>query len=77
MRDNLGMYVVPKIELDETMEEIKRLALQIREKKFIMKEEARVNKQSRKPTIPRTAGSKVSILSGLYICKDISNISYF
>lgn len=53
------MYVVPKIELDETLREIKALAVQIREKKFILKDEARVNKQSNKAKLPRTAGSKV------------------
>lgn len=59
IREETGMYVVPKIELDETMKEIKALALQIRHKKAILKDEARVNKQSRKPVMPRTAGAKV------------------
>ncbi|XP_072390132.1 nucleolar GTP-binding protein 1 [Diabrotica undecimpunctata] len=58
-REETGMYVVPKIELDDTMKEIKKLALQIRHKKAIIKDEARVNKQSRKPVMPRTAGAKV------------------
>lgn len=62
LREETGMYVVPKIELDETMLEIKKLALQIRHKKAIMKDEARINKQSRKPVMPRTAGAKVSLL---------------
>lgn len=62
LREETGMYVVPKIELDETMQEIKKLALQIRHKKAIIKDEARINKQSRKPVIPRTAGAKVRIL---------------
>ncbi|KAF2904018.1 hypothetical protein ILUMI_02155 [Ignelater luminosus] len=59
MREEAGMYVVPKIELDETMREIKALALKIREKKFLIKDEARINKQSTKPSLPRTAGAKV------------------
>lgn len=59
LREATGMYVVPKIELDETMQEIKKLALQIRNKKAIMRDEARINKQSRKPVMPRTAGAKV------------------
>lgn len=66
LREETGMYVVPKIELDETMEEIKKLALQIRHKKAIIRDEARINKQSRKPVMPRTAGAKVSQCS-LYI----------
>ncbi|CAG9860091.1 unnamed protein product [Phyllotreta striolata] len=59
LREETGMYVVPKIELDETMQEIKRLAEQIRHKKAIIRDEARINKQSRKPVMPRTAGAKV------------------
>lgn len=59
LREETGMYVVPKIELDETMQEIKKLARQIRHKKAIIRDEARINKQSRKPVMPRTAGAKV------------------
>lgn len=59
IREETGMYVVPKMELDETMEEIKKLALQIRHKKAIIKDEARINKQSKKPVLPRTSGAKV------------------
>lgn len=62
IREETGMYVVPKIELDETMQEIKKLALQIRHKKAIIKDEARINKQSKKPVLPRTSGAKVTIL---------------
>lgn len=50
-------YKVP--ELSETMREIKELAKQIREKKAIMKDEARILKASTKPVMPRTATSKV------------------
>lgn len=58
LREQTGMYAVPKIELDETMREIRALALEIRNKKIIMKEESRVNKQSKKPTMPRTSLAK-------------------
>lgn len=64
------MYVVPKIEYDETMLEIKRLAKQIREKKAILKDEARVNKQSRKPVMPRTTAAKVSKMRMLFIFRN-------
>lgn len=53
-----GMYAVPKYELTDTMRELKQFALDIRHKKIILKEEQRVNKQSRKPVIPRTAPAK-------------------
>lgn len=58
IREETGMYVVPKIELTDTMREIKALALQIRNKKAILKDEARVNKQCRKPTMPRNTRAK-------------------
>lgn len=52
------MYVVPKEELDDTMKEICSLALQIRNKKAIMRDESRVRKSSTKPKMPRTAPSR-------------------
>ncbi|CAH2056589.1 unnamed protein product, partial [Iphiclides podalirius] len=53
-----GMYAVPKIELDETMREIKDLARQIRNKKAILKDESRLTKQSTKPVMPRTSRAR-------------------
>lgn len=50
-------YKVP--ELSDTMREIVQLAKQIREKKAIMKDEARIQKASTKPIMPRTAAAKV------------------
>ncbi|EFA06007.1 nucleolar GTP-binding protein 1 [Tribolium castaneum] len=58
IREETGMYVVPKIELTDTMREIKALALQIRHKKAIIRDEARVNKQCRKPAMPRNTRAK-------------------
>jgi len=58
IREAAGMYAVPKIELDDTMQEICRLAKQIRDKKAILKDEARVNKSSTKSKLPRTAAAK-------------------
>lgn len=59
LREEAGFYAVPKIELDSTMRDIKNLALQIREKKEIMKQESRIRKASTKPKLPRTATSNV------------------
>ncbi|KAG7206987.1 hypothetical protein KM043_000878 [Ampulex compressa] len=59
LREEAGMYDYKMPELSETMREIEELAKQIREKKAIMKDEARVQKASTKPVIPRTAASKV------------------
>jgi len=74
IREETGMYIVPKIELDETMREIKALALKIREKKFILKDEARINKQSNKPHMPRTAGAKVRDRSVSRLRTELSNL---
>ncbi|XP_017772496.1 PREDICTED: nucleolar GTP-binding protein 1 [Nicrophorus vespilloides] len=59
IREETGMYVVPKIELDATMKEIKALAEQIRNKKAILKSEAMVQKHCKKPVMPRTSTAKV------------------
>ncbi|KAJ9585229.1 hypothetical protein L9F63_002992, partial [Diploptera punctata] len=59
LREEAGMYVVPKIELTETMKEIRDLALQIRHKKIIMGQERDIFKNSTKPVIPRTFPAKV------------------
>jgi nucleolar GTP-binding protein len=58
LREAAGIYVVPKIELDDTMKEICSLAKQIRDKKAILREDARVRKSSTKPKLPRTAAAR-------------------
>ncbi|XP_028164943.1 nucleolar GTP-binding protein 1 [Ostrinia furnacalis] len=58
LREEGGMYAVPKIELDETMKEIRDLARQIRNKKAILKDESRLTKQSTKPVMPRTSRAR-------------------
>jgi len=59
VREEAGYYAVPKIELDETMREIRKLAHQIRDKKIIMRQERAILKNSTKPVVPRTAPAKV------------------
>lgn len=58
MREETGLYNYKMPELSETMREIEQLAKQIREKKFVMKDEARIVKASTKPIMPRTAAAK-------------------
>lgn len=58
LREEAGMYDYKMPELSETMREIGQLAKQIREKKAIMKDEARIQKASTKPVMPRTAAAK-------------------
>ena len=57
LREEAGYYAVPKIEMDDTLLEIRNLARKIRERKAIMREETRVETSS-KPTIPRTAPAR-------------------
>ncbi|KAK6630246.1 Nucleolar GTP-binding protein 1 [Polyplax serrata] len=57
-RIEAGMYAVPKIEEDSKMREIRELAQIIRDKKIIMKQEARINKQCNKPVLPRTTQAR-------------------
>lgn len=59
LREETGMYDYKVPELSETMREIRQLAKQIRDKKIIMKDEARIMKASTKPVMPRTAAAKV------------------
>lgn len=59
LREEAGMYDYKVPELSETMREIEQLAKQIRDKKAIMKDEARITKASTKPVMPRTAAAKV------------------
>ncbi|XP_012217920.1 nucleolar GTP-binding protein 1 [Linepithema humile] len=59
LREEAGMYDYKMPELSETMREIEQLAKQIRDKKTIMKDEARITKASTKPVMPRTAAAKL------------------
>lgn len=73
-REAAGLYVRPKIEYDSTMREIKELALKIRQKKSLLREESRVNKQSTKPTMPRTAAAKVRGRTTKNLRKEMENL---
>ncbi|XP_034189273.2 nucleolar GTP-binding protein 1 [Osmia lignaria lignaria] len=57
-REEAGMYDYKVPQLSDTMCEIVQMAKQIREKKAIMKDEARIQKASTKPVMPRTATAK-------------------
>ncbi|XP_050583046.1 nucleolar GTP-binding protein 1 [Bombus affinis] len=59
LREEAGMYDYKVAELSETMQEIVQMAKQIRDKKAIMKDEARILKASTKPVMPRTAAAKL------------------
>lgn len=73
-REAAGMYLRPKIEYDSTMKEIKELALKIRHKKALLKDESRVNKQCTKPTMPRTAAAKIRGRTTKNLRKEMENV---
>ncbi|XP_060808744.1 nucleolar GTP-binding protein 1 [Amyelois transitella] len=58
LRESGGVYAVPKLELDDTVLEVRRLAQQIRNKKAILKDESRLTKQSTKPVMPRNSRAR-------------------
>lgn len=58
LRIQSGMYAIPKMEMDETMKEIRELAQQIRNRKAIIRQESNVKKQCSKPVIPRTTTAR-------------------
>lgn len=59
LREEAGMYDYKVPQLSETMRDIVQMAKQIREKKAIMKDEARIQKASTKPVMPRTTMAKL------------------
>ncbi|KAF3428092.1 hypothetical protein E2986_09585 [Frieseomelitta varia] len=59
LREEAGMYDYKVPQLSDTMRDIVQMAKQIREKKAIMKDEARIQKASTKPVMPRTAMVKL------------------
>ncbi|XP_076760882.1 nucleolar GTP-binding protein 1 [Xylocopa sonorina] len=59
LREEAGMYDYKVAELSTTMRDIVEMAKQIRVKKAIMKDEARIQKASTKPVIPRTTTAKL------------------
>ncbi|KAE8745997.1 hypothetical protein FOCC_FOCC007255 [Frankliniella occidentalis] len=58
LRIQSGLYAIPKMEMDETMKEIRELARQIRDRKSIIRQESQVKKQSTKPVTPRTTTAR-------------------
>ncbi|KAL2738921.1 nucleolar GTP-binding protein 1 [Vespula squamosa] len=74
LREESGMYDYVKPELTETMREIAALAKQIRDKKIILKEEARIQKASTKPVMPRTAAAKVRDRSVVKLKEQMENL---
>ncbi|TGZ32548.1 Nucleolar GTP-binding protein 1 [Temnothorax longispinosus] len=74
LREEAGLYDYKVPELSETMREIKELAKQIREKKFVMKDEARIVKASTKPIMPRTAAARTRDRSAVKLKEQMEDL---
>ncbi|PSN47441.1 Nucleolar GTP-binding protein 1 [Blattella germanica] len=74
MREEAGIYTVPKMEMDETLKEIRELARQIRDKKIIMSQERAIQKNSTKPVMPRTTAAKARGRSASRLRSEMENL---
>lgn len=74
LREEAGMYAIPKLEMDDTMMEVRELAQKIRDKKAIMKQDAQLVKNSTKPHTPRTSTAKVRERSVSRLQKQMSDL---
>lgn len=53
LREESGLYAPPDMTMDETLKEIREMAKQIRTKRFILRDERRLENTKNKSTIPR------------------------
>lgn len=59
LRDESGTYNPPDMSLDETMKEIREIARQIRSKRFLLRDERRLQSKKNKSAIPRHKMPKI------------------
>jgi len=59
LRDESGIYATPDLSLDETMKEIREIAKQIRTKRFMLRDERRLQSKKNKSAIPRHKMPKI------------------
>lgn len=53
LREEQGQYVVPILTMDETLKEIREMAKQIQEKRFMLRDDRRLENKKNKSVIPR------------------------
>ncbi|TMW45910.1 hypothetical protein DOY81_009007 [Sarcophaga bullata] len=53
IREEGGVYDIPDMSMDETLKEIREMAKKIREKRFLLRDEKRLQPRKNKPIIPR------------------------
>lgn len=59
LREESGLYAPPDMSMDETLREIREMAKQIREKRFILRDDRRLENKKNKSTIPRNKQPRV------------------
>lgn len=59
LREESGVYHPPDLTLDETMKEIREMANKIRGKRFLLRDDRRLENKKNKSTIPRNAKPRV------------------
>lgn len=74
LREEAGFYAVPKIEQNETLMNIRKMARMIREVKSQRRQTALVEKTSNKPTIPRTAPARARERSASRLRDSMTNL---
>lgn len=59
IREEGGIYDIPDMSMDETLKEIREMAKKIRTKRFLLRDEKRLQPRKNKPIIPRHKQPKV------------------
>lgn len=59
IREEGGVYDIPDMTMDETLKEIREMATKIRGKRFLLRDEKRLQSRKNKPIIPRHKQPKV------------------
>lgn len=59
IREEGGVYDIPDMSMDETLKEIREMAKKIRTKRFLLRDEKRLQPRKNKPIIPRHKQPKV------------------
>lgn len=74
LRDESGFYEVPDMTLDETMREIREMAEKIRLKRFMLRDDRRLQSKKNKSVIPRNKLPRVKDRSAQKLRKSMENL---
>lgn len=74
LREESGLYAPPDMTMDETLKEIREMAKQIRTKRFMLRDERRLENTKNKSTIPRHKQPRVRERSVQKLQKTMENL---